>query len=522
MHPANDMPGRGAVPDGFFGGGAPLGRRRFWLLCVLACAVALLVRLPALAGRSLSLDETYSAWFAALPLAELWTRVPLYETHPPLYYTMLKGWAMLAGTSEAGLRSLSVLASVATVLLLALAARCARLGARAERIGLLAALFLALNAGHIQYAQQARPYAMQALTASAAVFCSGMLLARLRHDGGGGRPWGWAGALAVAGGATLWLHNTAMFIALGIWSAMVVSLLLLVPGRRREQALAVGLAGMLALLLWLPFLPTLLEAWSGMARLAFWHRFSPHDLFAAWVLGAGGSAMKWPAVALGIAGLAWLRRSSRTYLACHVVLVLAVAPLAVAAYSWLAKPIFVPRLFEWQAPLVMALLALGVFALPARARALAVALVVVLSATSIGAFHASQTEDWREMLARVGAGARPGDLILGVPNEIELPAHYYLKPGAAPVRYLPGPFPALNLARRYPSNLGAPPVAPADIARLRALLPAYRRVWLIERHADLYDPGRTVAAELARRYRQVMTIHGSGAYVTLFEAVGPR
>jgi hypothetical protein len=513
------MPGRGAPQDGFFGGVAPLGRRKYALLCALAGALALLVRLPALAGRSLSLDETYSAWFSALPLAELWTRVPLYETHPPFYYTLLKAWSHLAGTSEAGLRSLSVLASVATVLLLALAPRCARLGARAERVGLLAALFLALNAGHIQYAQQARPYAVQALVASLAVFCSCMLLARLRY--GGARPWGWAGALALAGGATLWLHNTSMFIALGIWAGMAVSLLL-VPGPRREQALAVGLAGLLALLIWLPFLPTLLEAWSGMARLTFWHRFHPHDLYAAWVLGAGGSAMKWPAVVLGVAGLAWLLRGGRGWLACHVVLVLAVAPLAVAAYSWVAQPIFTPRLFEWQAPLVMALLALGVFALPARARTPTVALVVALSGAAIHAFHAGGSENWREMLARVGADARPGDLILGVPNEIQLPVHYYLTPAAAPVRYLPGPFPALDLARCYPSNLGAPPVAPADIAGLRALLPAYRRVWLIERHADLYDPGRTVAAELARRYRQVMTIHGNGAYLTLFEAGGQR
>jgi hypothetical protein len=518
MHKARHRPARrrpGAAFAGFFDGEAALGRRPFLLWCALACVLALLLRLPALASRSLSLDETYSAWFAALPLAELWTRVPLYETHPPLYYTLLKAWQALAGSGEAGLRSLSVLASVATVLVVALAARVARLGPRAERVGLLGALFLALNAGHIQYAQQARPYALQTLAASLAVFCSCMLLARLRR---GQAPWGWAGALAGAAGATLWLHNTSMFIALGIWSGMVVSLLCLVPGRRREQALAVGLAGLLALLLWLPFLPTLLKASAGLARLAFWHPFHPHDLFAAWVLAAGGSALKWPAGLLGLAALAWLWHRRRGWLACHVVLVLGTAPLALAAYSWAVKPVFIPRLFEWQAPLVMALLALGVFALPARSRAPVAGLVVALSAAAIGALYASPAENWREMLAQVGAGAREGDLILGMPNEIQIPAQYYLKPGAAPVRYLPAPFPALDLARRYPSNLGAPPVAPADITRLRALLPSYRRVWLVERHADLYDPGRIVAAELARRYRPVLAIHGNGALITLFEA----
>jgi hypothetical protein len=220
-----------------------------------------------------------------------------------------------------------------------------------------------------------------------------------------------------------------------------------------------------------------------------------------------------------MAALAWLWRRRRGWLACHVVLVLGVAPLVVAAYSWAVKPIFIPRLFEWQAPLVMALLALGVFALPARARALAVGMVVVLSAGAISDLHAGPAENWRELFARIKAGARPGDLVLGVPNEIGVPAHYYFKQGAAPVRYLPAPFPALDLARRYPSNLGAPPVAPADITRLHALLPAYRRVWLVERHADLYDPGRIVAAALARHYRPVQVIHGNGALITLFEAV---
>jgi mannosyltransferase len=105
----------GRVPTG---ARAPLAGRlralvhtRYWLLCALVGVLALGLRLPTLSSRSLWLDETYSAWFAHLPLRELWTRAPLYETHPPLYYTLLKGWSALAGCSEAGLRSLSVLAS---------------------------------------------------------------------------------------------------------------------------------------------------------------------------------------------------------------------------------------------------------------------------------------------------------------------------------------------------------------------------------------------------------------------------
>jgi hypothetical protein len=240
-------------------------------------------------------------------------------------------------------------------------------------------------------------------------------------------------------------------------------------------------------------------------------------MFSAWVLAAGGKLMEIPAAALGVAGLAWLWRSGRAWVACHVVLLLGVAPVTVAAYSYFGKPIFLPRLFEWEAPLFMALMALGVFALPPRARAPATAVVLVVSAVSTFKFYRSDTENWREMLAWVSAGARPGDLILGVPNEVQLPVRYYLKPGPVPVVYVPGPFPALNLPRRYVSNLGAPPVAPSDVAWLRTALPGYRRVWLIDRHSDLYDPRKTIEAEITRRYKPVQTVKGRGAYITLFE-----
>jgi hypothetical protein len=44
-------------------------------------------------------------------------------------------------------------------------------------------------------------------------------------------------------------------------------------------------------------------------------------------------------------------------------------------------------------------------------------------------------------------------------------------------------------------------------------------VWLIERRADLYDPGKLVMNELARRYRVTGTIDGNGATIRLYEAV---
>lgn len=488
---------------------------RFWLLCALVTLLALALRLPTLASRSLWLDETYSAWFAAVPLRELWTSVPLYETHPPFYYTLLKGWIALFGNGEAAMRSLSVLAGVATVFLMPACARLARLGARAERVALLAALFLATNAYAINFSQQARPYAIQALSGALAVFFASMLVLEFIRPQG--RLRSWIVGLALSAGATLWLHNTGMFAAFGIWTGMTVALLLAVPGPRGKQALAVALAGSGALLVWSPFVPMLVAQSAAMAKLSYWIQFKPANTIAAWSVISGAPVMHYPVALLVLCGFAWLWRHARAHfwlLGC----VLALPVLALAAYSLLVKPVFLSRVFEWLAPLGMVLLALGVCSLRARWRVAATAVILVLSAWSVANFYRSQTENWREMLAALAHDSRPGDLVLALPNEIQMPVTYYLKPGSAPtVTYLPGPFPALGLERRYTGNSGAPNVAPEDVDHLREVLPRYRRVWLLERLENLYDPDGLVVRELDARYRLVKKIDGIGATIRLYK-----
>jgi hypothetical protein len=194
--------------------------------------------------------------------------------------------------------------------------------------------------------------------------------------------------------------------------------------------------------------------------------------------------------------------------------------LLLAGYSYVVKPVFLSRLFLWLGPLGMVLLALGIETLSARWRRPAVAVVLALSAYAVLGFYRSHTENWREMLAMVARDHRPGDVVLAFPNEVQMPVAYYIKTGPA-VAYVPGPFPALHLPRTYTGNAGAPNIAPDDVARIRALTAGHRRVWLIERLANLYDPGGIVMKELARRYRLIKTIDGNGANIRLYEAVTP-
>jgi hypothetical protein len=225
--------------------------------------------------------------------------------------------------------------------------------------------------------------------------------------------------------------------------------------------------------------------------------------------------MHFPVLALVLLAFAWLWKRSRPHfwlLACTIALPI----LALGAYSYLVKPVFLSRLFEWLAPLTMVLAALGIASLRPSRRVPVLVLVLALSAWSVQSFYRSHTESWREMLAQLQHEARPGDLVLAFPNEVQMPVTYYMKNGPA-VIYLPAPFPALGLARPYTGNGGAPNIVPADAARVRALLPGHARVWLIERRADLYDADGIVMRELAGRYRLVRKIAGNGANIYLYE-----
>ncbi len=151
------------------------------------------------------------------------------ESAPPLYYALAWLWTQLFGTGEAGLRSLSALAGVATVPVAYLLA--AEL--RDRRAGIAAAALVAVNPMLLWYSQEARAYALLVLliTASALYFVRAL-------EGGRRRDlvaWGALSGLALA------THYFAVFPI-----ALEVAWLL---WRRRGQALPgvsiVALAGIL-------------------------------------------------------------------------------------------------------------------------------------------------------------------------------------------------------------------------------------------------------------------------------------
>lgn len=228
-----------------------------WLQLGAVTALLLLaagLRFHALGAQSFWNDEGSSYVQALRPFADIAYNAGL-DIHPPGYYWLLGAWRLLGGTSEFGLRSLSVFASVLSI------AFTYALGRRlfGWSAGLTAALLVALNSFSIYYAQEARMYALLALWAAAGFWA---LAAFLRNPNGK-----WVIALALFNAAGLWTQYAYPFVML---AQGVVALVWLwsrkeKQGRSVERAyrwrnagLYVG-ANLLTIALYLPWLPTALR-----------------------------------------------------------------------------------------------------------------------------------------------------------------------------------------------------------------------------------------------------------------------
>ena len=180
------------------------------------------------------------------------------DIHPPGYYLALHYWRALLGHSEAALRGLSAVCSLALVGFTFL------LGRRLfedQAVSLAAAGLVALNPFQVYYAQEARMYAMLALWAMASTWA---LVAWLPVGGRerGGRRWPLVVyVLTVAAG--LYTHYAFPFVwvaqnvGVGLW-ALLASRSPGEEGRRRapgRRLLTWAVAQAAVVVLYLPWLP---------------------------------------------------------------------------------------------------------------------------------------------------------------------------------------------------------------------------------------------------------------------------
>ena len=91
---------------------ASLKDARWKLAWIAALALGVFMAFFRIGADSLWYDESYSAAAARHPVAEM---VPMIaaDSHPPLYYLLLRAMTLVAGDSEAAVRSLSAIGALA-------------------------------------------------------------------------------------------------------------------------------------------------------------------------------------------------------------------------------------------------------------------------------------------------------------------------------------------------------------------------------------------------------------------------
>ncbi|MGH7171279.1 MAG: glycosyltransferase family 39 protein [Gemmataceae bacterium] len=219
------------------------------------------LRCDRLALPLLSTDEAFSWRLTTYSVADLLHHMP-GDVHPPLYYLLLKGWITLFGDSPFVLRSLSVLFSLASIVVLY--ALCREAAARFLSVpnspltsisgALFAALLLALHIASVdEPSRNTRMY-------SQGIFLAGLtawLLLRALRCPRGGLGW-WLGyGLAVA--AFCYTHYYAFFTvaaqSLFVAGDLAVRALKNSTASVRSSLTGFLLAGAFAFLLYVPWLP---------------------------------------------------------------------------------------------------------------------------------------------------------------------------------------------------------------------------------------------------------------------------
>jgi mannosyltransferase len=490
-------------------------------IMLLIMAIAAAIRLWGLAAESLWLDETASWWFANRPLHELWGAVPFYEPHPPLYYTLLKGWCALFGDGEFALRSLSVVPGVLTVPCVYLIGRNLCPGPRGVWVGLLAAALLALNPLQIRYAQEARAYSQLVFGVALMLLgWSGLLAGPRLGDLAAGeerrRQRRWMGCVMAGATLAFWSHITAILLVGTVLGVGCVLLVLTEGGSARAWAQALMLVAV-PVGLWLPNVEWHVQ---GVATLreGFWiarPQWGDAVYLLDYVLGSmevaqtDGQRLLVVAItgSLAAAGAVALVRWGQA--APRLVALLTLAIVVPVSADWLfslwVTPIFIPRPLLWlEIPFVL-LFAASTLWLPAwRARLFAGGLWMMMLAVLVGwRIGWSPKEPWRDVAAVIARESRAGDLIVLDTQYAEAPMLYYrLRERSAAAWMLASPtLPGAPQRNGLPLGfLLRGQVQAATLERMRSAAVASGTVWHVHRGVTSFDPDQRIASALRQSH----------------------
>jgi len=484
------------------------GRQTMQVMTALAVITALAagLRFHQLGAKSLWLDEGVSValcrmdWYNFARV--LWRR----EMNMVLYYAMLRPWLHL-GSSEAFIRTLSVIPSVGTVPLVYLLAK--RLAGSAA--GLAGASLLAVHAFHVRYAQEARSYSLLTflITLSTLYFTRAVEEPSRRH-------WN---RYAVATALAAYAH----FFALLVPVAHFLSLKFLPRQQtapRVEFMRAIRLMGILVLPLIIFVTTTGMGPIRWISKPTLWYL----HIFLLSFTGNGGEVLLWAyagCVLLGMAAAArvWIiRHRSLESWRYGVVFTWLLAPLVITLAVSLIRAMFLGRYMLICVPALALVAGIGIASIrPRWIAAPVLATLMFLGVQGVRAYYVKDfdivRDDWRGAAQYVLSNAQAGDAIIFRNVLGRMPFDYY--------------------ERRFPSTAAKPTVVFPYHSDWRAIMGSptpellveissqYRRVWVVfSGNITASGPdatSRMVKNTLAIRYPASQSRDFAGLQVLLYE-----
>ncbi|MEZ4713793.1 MAG: glycosyltransferase family 39 protein [Caldilineaceae bacterium] len=488
------------------------------------------LRFGAIGAKAIWLDEAFSIWVARHSLLEIIQWLIRIDQHPPLYYLLLHYWIGAFGDLQGAVRAFSALCGTLTIPLFYAAGK----ELYDAKVGLLAALMLAVAPFHVRFAQETRMYALLTLAVAAQLY----FLAHVLRNPSAAK-WRWVG-LAATQVALMLTHNTAaVYFPLAL--NVAIFLLVFLPSKSSTQAADLpGLAHpdrprfvrkwllfqLLALLIWSVWAQAFVVQARGV-DVEFW--IAPPTLdsilatlhtlilahvprwFPLWPL---ADLLFWGLAAYGV--YTQRGRPRRAILLS----VLCVAPILIALAVSLRRPLFYDRTLIWVTLPLYLLIAVGIAQMSQGASTIflrrldalasswtgsraqigqwvSIGAILALSAFALTSYYFYfQKEDWDKAAAYLAEQVQPGDMIIFNATWVQLPFEYYFRHYNRDVelRGLP-----VDLFDR---GILEPKMAEADVPYMRQLIANRPRVWLVYSHEWYTDPQRIVVRELGQAMQE--------------------
>lgn len=473
--------------------------RRDWLAIAVPSAIAAVLCLIEITGRSLGFDEAATVTIAAQHGSALGTAIAHDGGNMSGYYLLEHVLIGAFGNGAFAVRFPSVIASVATVALVG------AIGLRlfGYRAAFAAGLLSAVSLPMVFWAQSARGYALMVAFVTGAFLVLISLAEPPPALVSGARPplrRGWIAFVVLMALATY-----SSFVA-----ALVIpaQLLVLLPRRRRSLLRPFLISFAAYAVLCLPLLILAVRRGSGQL---FWVPRPTHKIEVQ-VLESLTSAGLQPSfhrtattvpliiltlvlliAAAGWSARRWWRRESAWGLG--VIITWLVVPVAITFfYSLVAQPLFQPRNLLMSVPAVALLLGagLGDSRLPRLVAPALLVVLVALRALQLVPSYGVSPEPWQQATAYVQARARPGDCIAFYPLDGRMAFQYYIGTGtSADARAPRSILPIAEWGSRRPYVERYATLTPAQIRRRAA---GCRRVWFVSSHEGQLDgPSQSLA-----------------------------